>query len=155
MKNKDHISFGLRKISTEQFAIIESAFDKSTENIELANGLRFGFDIENRIISVLVSANFNQDKGPFLLIEISCHFEIDKEQWGELNNIDASEIELPMELARHLVMLSIGTLRGVLHAKTENTPFNMFFLPTINVNDLVKEDITMKVDIKNENTQSN
>lgn len=155
MKNKDHISFGLRKISTEQFAIIESAFEKSTENIELTNGLRFGFDIENRIISVLVSANFNQDKGPFLLLEIGCHFEIDKEQWGELNNIEAFEIKLPMELARHLVMLSIGTLRGVLHAKTENTPFNMFFLPTINVNDLVKEDVTIKVDIKNENTQSN
>ena len=38
----------------------------------------------------------------------------------------------------------MGTLRGVLHAKVENTPYNMFILPTINVTELVKEDIVIK-----------
>lgn len=146
MENKDQISFGLRKITTEQFAIIESAFDKSNDNIELTNNVRFGFNLEKRIITVFLSVNFNQDKGPFLLLEIGCYFEIIKEHWETFNNGDFSEIKLPVGLARHLVMLSIGTLRGVLHAKTENTPFNIFFLPTINVNDLVTEDILIKTD---------
>ena len=43
-------------------------------------------------------------------------------------------------------MITVGTLRGVLHAKTENTEFNEFFLPTINVTDLIKEDIRFNLD---------
>ena len=43
-------------------------------------------------------------------------------------------------------MLTIGTTRGVLHSKTENTPFNSFLLPTLNVNELVKKDVVFKVE---------
>lgn len=144
MENKDQISFGLRQITTEQFAIIESAFDESKTNFELGTGLRFGFNTDKRIITPLLAINFSQDKNPFLLLEIGCHFEIIEEHWKNLFNTDTLELKLPKELARHLVMLTVGTLRGVLHAKTENTPFNKFFIPTINVNDLVKEDILIK-----------
>ncbi|PZO31280.1 MAG: hypothetical protein DCF13_01470 [Flavobacteriaceae bacterium] len=144
MENKDQISFGLRSITTEQFAIIESAFDKSNEKVELGNGLRFGFNLEKRSIIVLLSVNFNQDKGPFLILEIGCYFEIIKEDWDKLYNPDHAEIKLPIALARHLVVLAMGTLRGVLHAKVENTSFNMFLLPTINVTEFVKEDVVIK-----------
>lgn len=141
MENKDQISFGLRKITTEQFAVIESAFDEKNDNIELVTNLRFGFNIEKRMVIPLLSINFSQNKNPFLLLEIGCHFEIIQEHWSKLINIDNNEIRLPKSITLHLVMLSIGTLRGVLHAKTENTFFNRFLVPTLNVNDLVKEDI--------------
>jgi len=144
MEEKKQVTFGLRKISTEQFAIIENAFDKGKENIEFGNALRFGFNIEKRIVTVFLSVTFNQDKRPFLILEIGCFFEIIKEHWDKLYNTDLGELKLPIELARHLVMLSMGTLRGVLHAKVENTPYNMFILPTINVTELVTEDIVIK-----------
>lgn len=144
MENKEQISFVLRSITTEQFAIIESAFDKSKEKVELSNGLRFGFNIDKRVISVLLSVNFSQDKGPFLLLEIGCFFEIIKEHWDQLYNAELGIIKLPLPLASHLVVLSMGTLRGALHAKVENTAFNMFMLPTINVTEMVKEDVIIK-----------
>lgn len=144
MENKEPISFGLRGIATEQFAIIDSAFDKSNDKMEMENGLRFGFNLENKIISVLSSVSFIQDKGPFLLLEIRCNFEINDKNWDELYNAERKEIVIPVALARHLVVLSIGTLRGVLHAKVENTAFNMFVLPTINVVEMVKEDVIIK-----------
>jgi hypothetical protein len=144
MENQNQISFILRKISTEQFAIIESAFDSSKDNIEMENSARFGFNLDRRIITALLSVNFKQEKGPFLLLEIGCHFEIIEEHWKNLYHVDKHEIQLPLALARHLVVLAMGTLRGVLHAKTENTPFNIFFLPTINVTDIVKEDVIIK-----------
>lgn len=144
MENKDQITFGLRQITTEQFAIIGSAFDETKTNFELGTGLRFGFNTDKRIITPLLAINFSQDKGPFLLLEIGCHFEIIEEHWVKLYNSETKELKLPKELARHLVMLTVGTLRGVLHAKTENTPFNKYFIPTINVNDLVKEDLLIK-----------
>lgn len=43
-------------------------------------------------------------------------------------------------------MLTIGTARGVLHSKTESTPFNSFLLPTLNVNELVKKDVVFKIE---------
>jgi hypothetical protein len=143
MENKDQISFGLRKITTEQFAVIESAFDEKNDNIELVTNLHFGLNIEKRMITPILSINFSQSKNPFLLLEIECHFEIIKEHWNNLYHKGKSESKLPKNIALHLVMFSIGTLRGVLHAKTENTFFNSFLVPTLNVNDLVKEDIVI------------
>ncbi|MHC5309989.1 hypothetical protein ACYSNM_07925 [Myroides sp. LJL116] len=144
MENINQIKFALRSITTEQFAIIESAFNKSIENVELNNSLRFGYNLEQRRITVLLAVNFSQDKGPFLILEIGCHFEISEEHWKSICTADLGEINLPIEVARHFVVLAVGTLRGVLHAKVENTPFNMFILPTINVIELVKEDIVIK-----------
>jgi hypothetical protein len=37
-------------------------------------------------------------------------------------------------------MLTVGTARGVLHAKTENTKYNRYVLPTINVASMIKND---------------
>ncbi|MBS1533966.1 MAG: hypothetical protein JST78_02730 [Bacteroidetes bacterium] len=144
MENRDQISFGLRSITTEQFAIIESAFDRSNENIELANGLRFGFNLEKRNVFVFLSVNFLQEKSPFIILEIGCFFEIGAQDWDKLYQPDIEEIKLPVGFARHILVLAMGTLRGVLHAKLENTAFNMFLLPTINVTELVKNDVVIK-----------
>ncbi|WP_445710464.1 hypothetical protein [Flavobacterium sp.] len=145
MEKQNQISFGLRRITTEQFAIIESSYDKSKdEAVELGTGLRFGFNTEKRIITVLLAINFSQEKAPFLVLEIGCYFQIIEEHWNTLYNAETKEINLPKSIAIHMVMLAVGTIRGVLHAKTENTPFNKFFLPTINVYELVKDDILIK-----------
>lgn len=144
MENQEQISFGLRKITTQQFAVIESAFDDKDNNIELGTGLRFGYNLDKKNIIVLFSINFSQNKNPFLILEIGCYFEIVNDHWDNLYDSNLNVIKLPIALARHLVMLSVGTIRGVLHAKTENTVFNKFFLPTVNVNELVIEDVIIK-----------
>ena len=81
MENKDPITFGLRQITTEQFAVIESAFDANKDDFELETGLRFGFNIDKRIVIPLLSIKFKQDKSPFLLLEIGCYFEIIEDHW--------------------------------------------------------------------------
>lgn len=43
----------------------------------------------------------------------------------------------------HLTTIMVGTARGILHAKTENTLFNQFLLPTIDVTELVTDDVIM------------
>jgi hypothetical protein len=149
MENQEQINFGLRKITTQQFAVIESAFDQKSDNIELGTALRFGFDLDKKIVIVFLSINFSQNKNPFLILEIGCYFEIVNNQLDNLYDNELNEIKLPIALARHLVMLSVGTIRGVLHAKTENTVFNKFFLPTVNVNELVRDDVVIKTESNN------
>ncbi|MAD96110.1 MAG: hypothetical protein CMB99_02175 [Flavobacteriaceae bacterium] len=141
------IGFALKRITTEQFAIIESAFTDG-KLVDLKAGLRFGINFENKIISVVFSTNLIQDKSPFLIIEVGCHFSIREEAWDIFYNQDKAEIIVPRGFIGHLVMLTIGTTRGVLHGKTENTPFNNFLLPTLNVNEMVKKDVVFKIEVE-------
>lgn len=141
------IGFALKRITTEQFAIIESAFTDG-KLVELKAGLRFGMNFENKIISAVFSTNLIQDKSPFLIIEVGCHFSIGEEAWNSFYNQNKTELIVPRGFIGHLVMLTIGTTRGVLHSKTENTPFNNFLLPTLNVNEMVKKDVVFKVEIE-------
>jgi len=141
----DKIGFSLRKVTTEQFAIIESAYKKD-ETISLNLNTRYGFNVENKIITIFFSPAFYQKKSPFLVLEIGCDFNIKEGAWESFFNKDKSILTVPAGFIRHLIMLTIGTARGVLHSKTENTPFNEFLLPTLNVNELVKEDIVFKID---------
>jgi hypothetical protein len=136
------IEFSLRKISTEQFAVIQEAYLGSGEEIQIGIDLRFGIDTENIGIVAFVKVHFEQEKSPFLLVEVGNHFVIDNTAWESFQKKD-NGLVLPKGFASHLVMLTIGTLRGVLHSKTENTKFNKFLLPTINVTELIKDDIIL------------
>lgn len=144
-EEKNKIGFALKKITTEQFAIIESSY-KGGDVVDLKAGLRFGINFDNRIISVIFSTSLIQEKSPFLVIEVGCHFNITAEAWDSFYNESKTDLVVPKGFIGHLVMLTIGTTRGVLHSKTENTPFNSFLLPTLNVNELVKEDVVFKVE---------
>lgn len=42
-------------------------------------------------------------------------------------------IMVPKSLLTHFAVLTVGTTRGILHAKTENTRLNHFSLPPVNV----------------------
>lgn len=148
MENKEQITFALLHISTEQFAVIPGSYDDKKEDLEFETIVRFGFDPdpEKRIVSSFVAINFMQEKNPFLILEIACHFQIVSEHWSKIFNTETNVLTVPIGLARHFVMLCVGTLRGVLHAKTENSVYNKFYLPTINVNDLVKTDVVLKAE---------
>ncbi len=144
-EKKNKIGFALKKITTEQFAIIESSY-KEGSTINLDAGLKFGVNFDKNVISVRFSTSLIQENSPFLILEIGCHFNIIKEAWESFYNDSKTNLILPKEFIGHLVMLTIGTTRGVLHSKTENTQFNDFLLPTLNVNELVKEDVAFKVE---------
>lgn len=145
MRNKHQnisIGFQLSKITTEQFAIIPDAYNKENPKIEMSIGVKFGLNREDKMIASFVTVSFEQRKKAFMIIEIANHFKIEDNAWNSFNKSER-EIIIPKGFAIHLVMLTVGTLRGTLHCKTENTEFNSFILPTINVTELVKEDIVL------------
>src|ERR1035437_9405709 len=118
-----NIRFILAKIVTDQFAIIESTFN-SSEPINLKNGLQFKADKENKLIGIKATFQFEQQSKPFLLIEASCFFKIEPNDWTTF--VQEEEIVVPKHVITHFAVLTIGTTRGILHAKTEGTNFNGF-----------------------------
>lgn len=142
MKNNSKIlGFGIEKIVTEEFAVIKDAYvpDKP---LEIRHEISFGIDKENQKIYIRKSARFQHtDSGPIIIISIGCHFDISPESWQGFKVADSDKIVIPKDIAIHLTVLVIGTLRGVLHAKTENSDFNRFIFPPFNVTSLVPDDV--------------
>jgi hypothetical protein len=139
MDKKINIGFALAKITTEQFAIIEDNFVESKE-IGIRTNIRFGADNEKQLMAVFTSFMFESNKKPFVVIEAGCHFDISPDTWETMLNENKDSLTVPKGFLQHMAMLTVGTTRGILHAKTENTCFNKFHLPTINVADLIQKD---------------
>lgn len=150
-EEKNKVGFILKKIVTEQFAIIESSYCESI-TVDLKAGLKFGINFDKRILSVIFSTSLIQENSPFLVLDVGCYFEINEEAWKDFNKKDSTDLIVPRGFISHLVMLTIGTARGVLHSKTEKTPFNNYLLPTINVFKMVESDIVFSVDDDKKNS---
>ncbi len=137
------VGFSLVKVVTEQFAIIESAFSETAET-GFSVKLNFGVDSELNLVATFVKIMFTQNDVPFLIVEGQCQFQIAPQNWTEFKR-EGDSITIPKSLLQHLFVLTIGTTRGILHAKTENTPFNRFLIPTINVTELITDDLSAQI----------
>jgi len=137
-KKEKSVGFTLRGVETKQFAVFPDLY-KDSDEVMLLQKFDYGANQIDRMIGVFAEFRFTQNDIPFLSIQVLCHFEIEHDAWIEMINEENTAINVKPNLLGHLVMLAIGTTRGVLHAKTENKLFNQYLLPTLNVNDIVTE----------------
>lgn len=139
MADVTNINFNLLKIKTEQFAIFEENFNKN-EVINLNTNLSFGLNSNDKVFLVTPKYTFENEGKPFIAIQISCFFKIEDATW---NNFKVKkQIVFPKDFVAHMAMITVGTSRGILHNKTEGTIFNEFILPTINVLEMIREDVS-------------
>ncbi|WP_321298936.1 hypothetical protein [Marinifilum fragile] len=141
-KTSPKIGFALNKVTTEQFAIIEDNYNEEGD-INLETKIGFGSDVDNKMIAVFTAFTFKCNEKAFLIIEAGCHFNIKDDAWEEMLDDEKKSLTVLKGFIRHMTVLTIGTTRGILHAKTENTCFNQFLLPTINVSEIIREDSTI------------
>lgn len=142
MKKESELVFGfkLAEINTNEFAIIDDAF-KERKKVNLGTTINFGTDQEMRALGINMKFQYEQSKKPFLVIAATCVFQIEENAWKNLINHEAKKIVFPEYFASHLAVLTVGTIRGILHEKTMGTPYNKFILPPINLTNLIKKDI--------------
>ncbi|MGL4596114.1 MAG: hypothetical protein ACRCYO_01220 [Bacteroidia bacterium] len=146
MKNsKKAIDFALVGIRTEQFAILEANYNAKKETA-IGTKLEVKIDDENKHIGIFSEVVFLQGKKTFLKICVSCHFEVEENSWAQFIVKKQKKIIIPSYFLAHLAMITIGTTRGVLFAKTEGSPFAKFIIPTINVTELFTDDIQIDID---------
>lgn len=142
MENKEKskgVRFALRNITTEQFALLEDVKIDETK-IKIDTNLRFGAHDKEKVIAVFANFSYDSENSPFIIIEIGCHFLIEKSTWKEMFDEESHSLNVPKGFMSHLSMITVGSARGVLHAKTENSCFNKYVLPTINVAAMIKQD---------------
>lgn len=143
--SKAPVPFRLVRVNTEEFATFPE-IEIQEDCIELKTGVTYAIDDENKAVKCVIRILFECSEKAFIVLQSSCEFEIEPEAWSKWLNAKNTKLTIPKGFARHLAVLTLGTSRGILHSKTENTQFNQFLLPTTNVNELVKEDIKIDVD---------
>lgn len=135
------LGFAFTGLRTVSFAIIDKAYKKTGE-ANLMAGLGFGLDIDDHIVTCNTRFSFEKKKDqPFLILEVEGSFEIDENDFLNKIKQDDNTYLIAKGLAVHFAVLTIGSARGILHAKTEGTTFNEFLLPTIDVNNMLQEDV--------------
>ena len=144
-KESTQVVFALKGVKTEQFAIFEENYSPKKET-SLGTELQFKLDQNNKQIAVFLGFEFLQGKKVFLKIQVSCHFKIEESSWNSL--IQENKLIVPKGFLAHLAMITAGTSRGVLFAKTEATPFSTFIIPTLNVAEMIKEDVSFDIAVQ-------
>ncbi len=131
------IPFRLASITTEEYAIFKENYKLENDNI----GIEFGVDIQSNYkkhrIGVFTSFVFEQEERPLLLLVCGCHFELTKEYWESQTNNNCLTLE--SDLLTHFVMPTVGTARGIIHAKKPKW-LKDFLLPTINISKIIGDD---------------
>lgn len=136
----NNIGYALKGISTEKF---EAIFEPSGPvEINLAVSIKSNYD--KRSIGLNLGIRFRENGNEFLKLESTCHFEISPNDWRGMSEPETGNVTLPKNFLNHLASIAIGTARGILHSKTENTPYNKFFLPLIDVAELGGKDLVVK-----------
>ncbi len=148
MEKKDtKIGFKLKGIKTEQFAVFEENYTSKKET-DLSTELQFKLDYAKKQIGVFLDFEFIQSKKTFIKILISCHFTISDESWDNFENTENAQVIIPKGFLTHLAMITTGTTRGALFAKTEGTPFAKFIIPTLDLTKLIMEDALFKIPVE-------
>jgi len=140
---KPSLGFKINKIETEQFAVIEEAFLEN-EKVLFNYGFSFGTDQKLKIIGAFASFRFLTNDKPFLILKAGCYFSTSDDLWDSFKIKDSNQLKLNKDFLCHLMMIAVGTSRGILHAKTENTLFNKFVIPTLNIEESIKEDMIIE-----------
>lgn len=134
------VGFALRKINTDEFATIDKTIASDKEvDIQLNFNTSFGINEENKLIACFLHLQLELENTPFIILKLSCEFEIEANTWQRFK-VKTNKLKIEKGFLQHIAVLTIGTARGVLHAKTENTPYNKFYLPTVNVIEMINED---------------
>jgi hypothetical protein len=134
-----NIPFKLEGIHTMQFAQFEKT-EIDTSNLTIETSLSFSLDIDQNTVSVASKFSFETLGKPLILIQMGCNFLFEKESMKNFYTSD-NEVVIPKDLMGHLSVITVGTTRGALHAKTEGSSLNRYFIPTINVTELIPEDV--------------
>lgn len=138
------LSFRLVNIKTDEFAVIEDSFEEEGK-VSLESSFNFLVDKEKHILGTTVKFQFEQNDKPFLIISVTCSFEMEEEAWESLIDKNKNNVIIPEGFASHMAVLTVGTARGVLHEKTNETDFNDFIIPPINLTKIINEDIEIEL----------
>lgn len=135
------IRFRMFKISVGQFAILSQDAPQGDINMSAKMDLKHAAD--GGAIQVCASFVFEHGEEKIMLLEVACEFVIHKDDLQKLTK--DGKVTIPKDTIDYFIAQTVGASRGILHCKTEGTPFNGIVLPPMNVTGFFKDDMVINL----------
>ena len=133
------IPFRIRQIKTQQFAMFPDLLVNGKE-VTVDSEFSFGVNTEVKNILCVTKLSYRQDDNLLLTTEVHCFFNIREDGVNQLKE----QGRVGVDFLRYLATIATGTVRGIIHTKTENTVLNSVVVPPINLVEAIKEDFVFK-----------
>lgn len=132
-KNKNtFISFRLNDMETLQYAVFSENYKAKETNKDINFDFSFDVDSTRRIVRCIPKITLLQSNNPFLVLEVAFLFNLSEETWQSL--IANNKITIPKALKEHFLVVSVGTLRGIVYEKTNKSKaIQKIVIPTLDV----------------------
>lgn len=134
------VEYRLAKIDTNRFDI--HADNLKDGDAEFRTELQFAYSNNPHAVRCRMSINMVQQGTPLMESVVDCHFEINTASVEALKQGD--NIVIPAAVLIQFASLCYGTMRGIIHTKTEGTPINRFILPPMYFHEIIKQDFVAK-----------
>ena len=128
------------KISTVQFAILSKDV---AEGYTINTSAEFKHSFDGSAVAIDMTFSF-EDKGQkCIVLEVACEFGIHPEDLRTITK--DNKVVIPKNTIDYFSAQTVGTARGILHAKTEGTPFNGIIIPPMDVTKMLKSDMVIEL----------
>lgn len=133
------IPFRIRQIKTQQFAMFPDQMINGN-NVNIQSEFNFGVNKDISDIFCVTKLSYIQDEKLLLTTEVVCFFSIKEEGSKQISE----QGRIGVDFLRYLATIATGTVRGIIHTKTENTALNPIVLPPLNLVEAIKDDFVFK-----------
>lgn len=135
------IRFKMFRISTGQFAILSTEAPQGDVEISTSMELRHAND--GSAVMVHATFTFSEKEKQVMILGTTCEFSIHPEDLQTLTK--DGKVVIPKGTIDYFIAQTVGTARGILHCKTEGTPFNGIIIPPMNVTNMFKDDMVINI----------
>lgn len=132
------------RISTGQFAILSTEAPQG--NVDITTNMELKHAIDGSAVQVHAIFSFNEKDKQVIVMDTTCEFAIHPDDLRSITK--DGQVVIPKDVIDYFIAQTVGTARGILHCKTEGTPFNGIIIPPMNVTDMFKEDMVIDLSSK-------
>lgn len=144
-KNDIGIKIALEKIQETEFKQkLDYEYDKIKPQKEefpftIAVANKFDHNLDQNVFKVEVTIMYEDEKNDTIVLESGAVFTFYIQNLKDIITVDDENgFTLKVDIIPTLQNIAIGTLRGIIHVRTQGTPLANYPLPPINTMDMAK-----------------
>ena len=132
------IPYRISRIETVQFALFPDNFNNGQE---VRVNTNCGYNVRSDVQQVrnVINVNYLQEDKLLMVAELACYYDIAPEGVKSIK----AEGKIPVDFLRYMGSISVGTIRGLIHAKTEGSVLNPVVLPPVNLEEAIQNDMAL------------
>ena len=126
---ENQIKYRFRRMELEQFAMFKENYNKDIKEVQFQTEVQFSFYKGISVLCCRISVDMSAIDKPLAKIVLKSFFEIHPDSLKLLLKED--KIVFPPVPLVQFASLCYGAIRGVLFAKTQDTPLASYVLPPV------------------------